>query len=163
MKIILLVRHAKSSWANFEVTDEDRPLNERGKKNAPEMAKRLLKRKISIDAFISSPARRARDTAAYFAEAYGVNKNQIVLVPELYMARHDDFVKTIRNAPQNANCIAIFSHNNGITDFANVISNTRIDEMPTCAVFAVKSDIDDWTQFYPENNEYYFFDYPKNV
>lgn len=161
MKTILLIRHAKSSWENFSVSDEDRPLNERGKKNAPEMARRLLKKDIRIDAFISSPAKRARATAEYFAEEYGVSKKKIILVPELYMASNAAFISTIRNAPEDAKTIALFSHNNGITEFANTLSDARIDEMPTCAVFAVHADIDDWHSFQPGNNSFYFFDYPK--
>lgn len=163
MKILLLVRHAKSSWENFSVTDEERPLNDRGKKNAPEMAKRLLKKKIGIDAFLSSPAKRARTTAEYFAEVYGVQKKQILLFPELYLAGHDAFVKVIREAPEKADSIAVFSHNNGITEFANRLSEARIDNMPTCAVFAVKCPIRHWIDFQPEGNDYYFFDFPKSL
>jgi phosphohistidine phosphatase len=161
MKTILLVRHAKSSWENFSVTDEERPLNDRGKKNAPEMAKRLLKKNIRIDAFISSPAKRARTTAEYFADEFGVSKKKIILVPELYMATPVAFVNTIKNAPEDAKTIALFSHNNGITEFANMLSDARIDNMPTCAVFAVQADIHNWQDFQPENNSFYFFDYPK--
>lgn len=161
MKTILLVRHAKSSWENFSVTDEDRPLNDRGKKNAPDMAKRLLKKNIQIDAFISSPAKRARTTAEYFADEYNVNKKKIILIPELYMATPAAFISAIQNAPEKAETIAIFSHNNGITEFANMLSETRIDNMPTCAVFAVQANIADWRTFQPGNANFYFFDYPK--
>lgn len=163
MKTILLIRHAKSSWENFTVSDEERPLNERGKKNAPEMARRLLKKKILIDAFISSPAKRAHTTARYFAEVYGVPKDNIILVPELYMAGTEAFTNTIRNAPSKAGTIALFSHNNGITEFANRLTAARIDDMPTCAVFAVKCNIDHWQEFTAGNNEFYFFDYPKSI
>lgn len=157
----MLVRHAKSSWENFSVKDAERPLNERGKKNAPEMARRLLKNKIPIDAFISSPAKRAKTTAAYFAEAYGTDTKHIIIVPELYMANGEAFMQAIRNAPEEADSIAIFSHNSGITDFANALSNARIDHMPTCAVFAVQCDIDSWSGFEPGSSTFYFFDYPK--
>lgn len=162
MKTILLVRHAKSSWENFSVSDEERPLNDRGKKNAPEMAKRLLKRKIEIDAFITSPAKRAVTTAEYFADVYGVKKSKLIVVSDLYMAGRDAFLKTIREAPSKASTIALFSHNNGITEFANLLSEARIDDMPTCAVFAVKSNIKHWHEFEVGNNEFYFFDYPKS-
>ena len=58
-KILLIIRHAKSSWEVGTLSDFDRPLNDRGKKDAPMMAKRLLDKKIKIDAFVSSPAKRA--------------------------------------------------------------------------------------------------------
>ncbi|HUQ67548.1 MAG TPA: histidine phosphatase family protein [Flavitalea sp.] len=163
MKTIILVRHAKSSWDDFSLKDEDRPLTDRGKKNAPEMAKRLLKKKVHIDAILSSPANRAKSTAEYFAKEYDIPRKKIILIPDLYMASNDAFIKTIRDAPPKADTIALFSHNNGITQFANALSETRIDNMPTCSVFAVKAAIDHWTQFEPGKTEFYFFDYPKSL
>lgn len=163
MKTIILVRHAKSSWDDFSLKDEERPLTERGKKNAPEMAKRLRKKDIRIDAILSSPAARAKATAEYFAKEYDIPKKKIILIPDLYMAGYNAFVKTIREAPPKAKSIAIFSHNNGITEFANLLSQTRIDHMPTCSVFAVKVDLQDWADFEPGNAEFYFFDYPKSL
>jgi len=78
MKILLLIRHAKSSWDDISVTDFDRPLNERGKKDAPMMARRLSDKKIKIDAFVASPAKRAKKTAVFFAKEFGVDENDIV-------------------------------------------------------------------------------------
>lgn len=163
LKTIILVRHAKSSWDDFSLKDEERPLTDRGKKNAPEMAKRLMKKKIPLDAILSSPAKRAKSTAEYFAKEYDIPKKKIKLVPELYMASNDAFIKTIRNAPEKADSIALFSHNNGITQFANTLSETRIDHMPTCSVFAVNVDIESWTDFEPGKTQFYFFDYPKSL
>jgi phosphohistidine phosphatase len=163
LKTIILVRHAKSSWDDFSLKDEDRPLTDRGKKNAPEMARRLLKKKIPIDAILSSPAKRAKSTAEYFAKEYDISKKKIIVVPELYMASNDAFIRTIRNAPEKADSIALFSHNEGITQFANSLSDARVDHMPTCSVFAVKTDIDNWEKFEPGKTEFYFFDYPKSL
>lgn len=162
MKTIILVRHAKSSWENFSQKDEERPLTERGKKNAPEMAGRLLKKKVEIDAFLSSPAKRAKSTAELFAREFGVDKKHIIVVPGLYMPGKEAFSSIIRNAPEKAGSIALFSHNNGITEFANLLCETRIDHMPTCSVFAVKCPITDWKDFEPGNNKFYFFDFPKS-
>jgi phosphohistidine phosphatase len=162
LKTIILVRHAKSSWDDFSLKDEDRPLTDRGKKNAPDMAKRLLKKKVPIDAILSSPAERAKSTAEYFAREYDISKKKIILIPELYMANNDAFVRTIRNAPEKANSIALFSHNDGITHFANSLSEAKVDNMPTCSVFAVKVDIKSWDEFEPGKSEFYFFDYPKS-
>ena len=69
MKTLIVVRHAKSSWAEPGLSDFDRPLNERGKKDGPNIAKRLKKRNIAIDLFVSSPAKRAKRTADLFADA----------------------------------------------------------------------------------------------
>ena len=68
MKTLIVVRHAKSSWANIGERDFDRNLNDRGKEDAPAMAEKLLHTKIKVDAFVSSPAKRARKTAKYFIE-----------------------------------------------------------------------------------------------
>jgi phosphohistidine phosphatase len=163
LKTIILVRHAKSSWDDISLKDEERPLTERGRKNAPDMAKRLLKKRIPIDVILSSPAERAISTAEYFAKEYGIKKKEIIRVPELYMATQDAFINTIKNAPEKADSIALFSHNNGITYFANPLSETRIDHMPTCSVFAVNVDIGSWSDFKPGHAKFYFFDYPKSL
>jgi phosphohistidine phosphatase len=119
MKTVLLIRHAKSSWGDLSMPDFDRPLNDRGKADAPKMAKRIHNKEIEIDAFISSPAKRAKKTAEIFAERYGLKKTDIILVPELYHAMDAVFFETISRAPKKSDSIAIFSHNPGITEFAN--------------------------------------------
>ena len=163
MKTIILIRHAKSSWDDFSLKDEDRPLNDRGKKNAPDMAKRLRKKDVPIDVILTSPAKRARSTAEFFAKEYDIAKKKIIEVPELYMASVDAFTRTIRSAPDKADSIAIFSHNEGITEFANSLTETKIDNMPTCSVYAVKVDIERWEEFQPGEAKFYFFDYPKSL
>ena len=162
MKTLLLIRHAKSSWDAPGLSDADRPLNDRGKKDAPEMAKRLKKRGLSIDQFISSTAKRARKTAKYFAEEFDVKKENIKEVEDLYMANANGFVKTIEDTKNKHDVIALFSHNPGITEFANSLTTTRIDDMPTCSVFAVQSSVDDWKEFMNAEKKFLFFDYPGN-
>ena len=77
MKQLLLIRHAKSDWNDASLSDFDRPLNNRGKTDAPVMAKRLLDKKVKIDLFISSPAKRAKKTASIFAKEYDIKKDKI--------------------------------------------------------------------------------------
>ncbi len=163
MKSVIIIRHAKSSWDNPEQPDFERPLNERGKRDAPQMAQRLLDKKISIDAFISSPARRAKKTASIFIEQYGLSPDGLILVPNLYHAGPSDFYQAIAQAPAAAKTIALFSHNPGITEFVNQLTNTKVDEMPTCAIFAVKANIRDWPAFKDASKEFWFFDYPKST
>jgi phosphohistidine phosphatase len=143
------------------MTDFDRPLNERGKEDAPKMAKRLLEREVAIDAFISSPAKRARKTASLFIKEYDRDKDEIILVPELYHPASQAFYTAIEHAPANASCIALFSHNPGITEFVNELTEVRIDDMPTCSVFAVRANIQRWSQFKDAEKQYWFFDFPK--
>ena len=161
-KTLLIVRHAKSSWENFSVKDFDRPLNERGKRDAPAMAKRLLEKKVLIDAFVASPAKRAKKTAEAFCKVYGVEKDSIQFFEELYLAGPTSFVDVISKTSDELKNIAVFSHNNGITEFANTLTTTRIDEIPTCGIFAVKFTAEHWADFATVEKQFWFFDSPKN-
>jgi phosphohistidine phosphatase len=156
MKEIILVRHAKSDWGNALLPDFERPLNERGKKDAPFMAARLRSRIPVIDAFVSS-----RKTAAFFAKEYGLDKTAIRLIDELYEPAENNFVHVIKKLEDPLSTVILFSHNNGITDFANSLTNARIDNMPTCGIFAVKVHTDSWQDFMNAEMEFDFFDYPK--
>jgi phosphohistidine phosphatase len=162
MKQLFLVRHAKSDWGDFSLADFDRPLNERGKKDAPVMAQRLLDKKIIINAFISSPAKRAKKTAGLFAEIYKIGKEDIIFYQELYGAAEHVFYDVIAGTKNKFDSIAVFSHNPGITDFANLLTEARIDNIPTSGIFAVKIDCATWTDFKNAKKEFLFFDYPKN-
>jgi phosphohistidine phosphatase len=163
MKSILLVRHAKSSWEDLSMADFDRPLNDRGKRDAPAMAERLAQRHVEIDAFVSSPAKRARKTAEIFSKSLRQNKKDVQFKEELYEASEADFAEVVRSLPDDANVVAIFSHNPGITDYANSLTGSRIDNIPTSGIFAVKADVDDWKKFDSASKEVWFFDYPKNA
>lgn len=162
MKKLLFIRHAKSSWNDITQKDFDRPLNDRGHKDAPVMAKRLLKQDITIDAFVSSPAVRALATAQYFAEAYEVKKKKIVEEHSLYLAEPEVFFNIISKLDDDDKTVAIFSHNPGITEFVNELGVARIDDMPTCAIFGVKADIKSWKDFKDAEKKFWFFDCPKN-
>jgi phosphohistidine phosphatase len=143
------------------MTDFERPLNDRGKKDAPEMAQRLLKRNIPIDAFISSTAKRARKTASIFAKAFDREKEDVLLRDELYHAAEKDFYGVISQLPGSMNNITLFSHNPGLTDFANALtSEIRIDNVPTCGMFAITFQ-GDWPGFREAQKQFLFFDYPK--
>jgi phosphohistidine phosphatase len=163
MKTLILIRHAKSDWNDLSISDFDRPLNNRGKRDAPVMAQRLADKKININLFISSPAKRARKTAEVFAEAYDKNKNEVVLIPDLYMASTSAFYKIIADTKNKFDSIAVFSHNPGITEVSCFLTNSlQIGSVPTCGVVAVKIQTDDWKNFAEAPKELMFFDFPKN-
>ena len=163
MKIVLLIRHAKSSWDDITIDDFERPLNDRGKRDAPEMARRLLKRKQEIDAFISSPAKRAKKTALLFAEEFKFDKDKVKFHDYLYHPSRENLLRAIESAPDKADNIAIFSHNPGITAFVNELTETKVDDMPTCAIFAVSADIKRWKDFRNAARKFLYFDYPKST
>src|SRR6476620_8457076 len=95
MKTLILVRHAKSSWDKPGMSDLERPLNERGKKDAPEMSKRLKERNVLPDLLLSSTAKRAKKTARLFADELGLDKDIIKENESLYMATPEAFNETL--------------------------------------------------------------------
>ena len=161
MKTLLLIRHAKSDWNNSSLGDFDRPLNDRGKRDAPMMAHRLLDRKIKIDAFIASPAKRAKRTASMFAKEYKRDKDEIIFIEELYGAPARTFYDVITKTNDKFDSIALFSHNPGITDFANILTDARTDNIPTCGIFAVRIKGKHWRDFEEAQKEFWFVDYPR--
>ncbi|MFN4285794.1 MAG: SixA phosphatase family protein [Lacibacter sp.] len=159
-KILLLVRHAKSSWAEPGLADFDRPLNDRGKRDAPEMAQRLLQKKLIPDLLVTSTAKRARSTCKAFAEVLHVK--QVQQTDDLYLAGVDAFEQVVAALPDSANTVALFAHNPGITAYANTLTNVRVDDMPTCAIYAVEAACDSWRDFSAAEKRFLFFDYPKS-
>ena len=143
--------------------DFDRPLNDRGHRDVPVMAKRLIDKGVLIDEFISSPAMRAITTASYFAEAYGMGKEKIKTFPQMYHAAPAVFYDVVALIDDKFTTASVFSHNPGITAFVNELTGTRIDNMPTCGVFAVTAEIDHWHDFRIAKKSFWFFDYPKLV
>jgi len=161
MRTIILIRHAKSSWDNPGQPDFERTLNERGKRNAAEMAIRLRKRLPEIDLFVSSTATRAKKTAELFMKEYKSDSDKLMLVPELYQAEPDSFLSTISGLSDVYQSVAIFAHNPGITYFINRLTQVHIDHLPTCGIFAVCSTLETWIVFEEAEKEFLFFDYPK--
>lgn len=127
------------------------------------MAERLHERGIRIDAFISSPAKRAKKTAEQFAKKYKKDEDQILFKTELYMAGEDAFFSVIEKLDDRLDCVAVFSHNPGITDFANSLTDARVDNIPTCGIFAVSVNAKKWSKVRDAAKEFLFFDYPKAV
>lgn len=161
MKTLFLIRHAKSDWGDNSLSDFERPLNDRGKSDAPKMAHRLLDKKIEIDVFISSPAKRARKTASVFAKELNVDMEDVIYRDELYGAAEDVYYDVIANTDDKYENIAIIAHNPGITDFANQLTDTRVDNIPTCGIFALTVDCKHWSAFRDAAKHFLFFDYPK--
>jgi|SRR5450432_254182 len=157
MKTLLLIRHAKSSHDFGVASDFERPLNERGFKEAAEMGKKLLKKKVTIDQFVSSPAIRARTTAELIAKEYQRKPDEIIFIPPLYHAYQEIFTNIIGTLDDAFQNIALFSHNPGITDFASSLTDTHINNMPTSSVFAVTANIGSWKNFSSAEKKFLFF------
>lgn len=162
MKTLYLVRHAKSSWAEPGATDFERPLNDRGKRDAADMGKRLKLREIHFDSIISSPALRAEKTALLFAREMGYDTEAIIWDKDLYLAAPETILNTISKVPDTVNSLAIFCHNPGITELANTLSSVRVDNMSTGSVYAVSYAGESWKEFEKASPRFLFFDYPKS-
>ena len=162
MKKLLLVRHAKSDWDNIKLSDFDRPLNERGKRNAPEMAKRLIKKDIIPQHIVSSPAKRAYSTAKYFAEAFGFEKKDIQKEEDIYEASADTLLKTINKFDNKYDFIAMFGHNPGITTLTVGLCGAHVFNIPTCGMVLIEFPFEDWAMVSYGTGDQKMYDYPKN-
>lgn len=156
MKTVLLIRHAKSDWPEG-VDDFDRPLTDYGRENAHEMATFLKKENIQIDQFISSPANRAETTCSIFAKIFEKNYST---ERQLYNPREIHFENIIYGLDNSVDTIALFSHNNGISNFANYLTDEIIN-LPTCGVAAYQIDCKDWADFEISKKKLAFFQSPK--
>jgi phosphohistidine phosphatase len=161
-KTLYLVRHAKSSWKNPELSDSERPLNKRGKHDAP-LIGRFLKQKNEIpELLVSSTAKRALKTAENFAEELHSSK-KIVSDESLYMAGIDDFISVIENIEDSINSVMLFSHNPGITDFANYITGSDIENIPTAGTVRIDFSMKSWKDCRKTKGELKFFISPKKL
>lgn len=150
MKRLLLVRHAKSDWSDGSVEDFDRPLNDRGRMDAPEMATYLASRGVLPSLLVSSPAHRAYTTARLFAEIFGIPENDISKEETLYEASADTILAAVRNFSDAEETVALFSHNPGLTMAAGRFAQDYLDNVPTCGVALIEADITSWRDFQPE-------------
>lgn len=145
MRLLTIVRHAKSTWDYPELTDFERPLNERGRHDAPLMAQRLARVPPRPDAIISSPANRALTTARLFADVMGVKDVDIQVNARIYDASLGALLKVVHDLDDGDRHVMLFGHNPGFSELAHAFTECPFDELPTCAAarfeFAVKS----WT------------------
>jgi phosphohistidine phosphatase len=163
MKTLYIIRHAKSSWADPIASDFERGLNDRGKRDAPKMGKRLKEKEIHPDIMISSPAKRALATAKRISEVIKYRKERIKIESKLYHADEDTILSLVQNINDNHNSAMVFGHNPGLTDFVNAISSEEIniDNVPTCGIAAFTLPVESWKDASLKSAKFLFFDYPK--
>jgi len=161
MKTLYLVRHAKSSWENRNLTDFDRTLNDRGKRDAPFMAKLLKDKKIASDLILSSPAVRAFTTAKIFANEFNISEEDIVKNESIYEADRSDLLKIITAIDDSINNLMLFGHNPGITYLSNYLCDFETDNIPTCGIICMQLGFDSWNYLGNKTCRFKFFDYPK--
>ena len=161
MRILTLVRHAKSSRDYPELSDFERPLNSRGRKEAPAIAARLRKADIKPDLLISSPATRAITTARLFAEELNLHLDEIVLNPHIYEASAWTLLHIVRSLPQEHMEVMLFGHNPGISHFAHDLAKCEFDEMPTGAAVRIELPARGWSLIQPGSGKVLRYDTSK--
>ncbi len=161
MKQLYLIRHAKSSWDNPELKDHDRPLNKRGKRDAPLMAKVLRKKGVKPDLILSSSAIRALDFAKVIAGETGYKKTNIEVMKKLYMADENEMLILLRSVEDNNNSVFMVGHNPDLTAFANSLCNYDLDNIPTSGIFQIEFDKSSWKDIDFGKGKLVSFDYPK--
>ena len=159
MKKIILLRHAKSSWKDASLDDFDRPLNRRGKKDAPIMADKLAMRKIKIDLIISSPANRTTETAKIFANILGYD-SEIIFNDKLYEASYKEILEVINLVDDKYQNVLLVCHNPGITHLANYLSDYFIENISTSGIVGLSTNIS-WKNINENGCSFLFYDYPK--
>jgi len=161
MKHLILVRHAKSSWKDSTLEDHERPLNNRGKREAPFMAKKFREKKMDVDLIVSSTAERAMDTAKEFAKKLDYKKEKIVGDSALYLVEADELLAYVKKLDDDYKSIMLFGHNPGFTWFANYLTNGKIENVPTCGIVAIDFDTKVWNEIAEGTGIVRFFEYPK--
>jgi len=162
MKTLTLVRHAKSSWKDTSLSDRDRPLNKRGKRDAPEMGRRIVAAGIRPSLIVSSPAVRAWTTAKIIADEIGYPREFLQRDNGLYLATVNGILDVIVAQDVGFSSLMLVGHNPGFTDFANYLVPGLTNNMPTAAVVSVEIDSDDWSLYDKPATELLLYDFPKN-
>jgi phosphohistidine phosphatase len=144
MKTLFLVRHAKSSRDDPALSDKERPLNDRGMRDAVRMGERLARQGVKPDLIVSSPARRALATAEIIARKLDYKVKDIVVDERLYAAALDDLLEVIQEFGDKPNRVMLFGHNPEMTELAHRLSS-KIAAMPTCAVAEFSFDTKSWS------------------
>ncbi len=161
MKTLYLVRHAKSSWDNANLSDHDRPLNSRGEKDAPRMGKRLKKRTPQPEVIISSSAARAETTANILAETINYPLSEVKIDPRLYGAEPEDVLSIISELDETISCAMLVGHNPTFTALINALGRCDIANVPTCGLGVLAFPMDTWQDIAIVKGELLDFDYPK--
>jgi phosphohistidine phosphatase len=160
MKKLIVIRHAKSSWDYPELSDSERPLNKRGMRDAPRMGARLMKTGWIPDLMISSPARRAMDTARMISRELNYPEERIRREEKLYFGGIRGMQDVIRKLDDGHDRIMIFSHNPTIEGFIDQMVGGFYEHVPTCAIAGIEFDVESWSAI-GGNGKLLFFDYPK--
>ncbi len=163
MKQLTLIRHAESAWGTRNIDDIDRPLNHRGERDAPRIARHIRESGFSPDLILSSPATRAATTAEEIARGVGYDLENIVWKDQIYAAMIEDLVQLIWELDNQHAHVALVGHNPAFTELANQLQDTPIGSMPTGGVVSISFDSDRWSDVPDRCGSLLTFDSPKTI
>lgn len=145
------------------MSDFDRPLNERGTRDAPVMAERLFNKNEGIQQIVSSTANRAITTAKVFAAKLGLGAESLIEQELLYGANTPTLLKIVNGLNDENDSVVIFGHNPGLTDFSCYLSGQYISNIPTCGIVKITFEVDSWKAVSRDLGTQVYFDFPKNT
>ncbi|HKK13265.1 MAG TPA: histidine phosphatase family protein [Gammaproteobacteria bacterium] len=160
---LTLVRHAKSSWKHGELADFDRPLKKRGRGDAPRMGRRLAQQGLCPQLMVSSPARRALETARLMAPELGYPPDRIAIDRRIYAADADVLRSVIAGQAEAIAHLMLVGHNPALTDLCNRLTRAGIANLPSCGVVCVDFAVEGWSAVGHATGELVLFDYPKSA
>ncbi len=152
-KTLYIARHAKSSWDDPTLSDFDRPLNARGMRDAPRMAKLLAEENVAPQIIVSSPAKRARTTAEIYQEDIG---GELVFDERIYEASEMTLRYLVDEYLDKYDAVMIVGHNPGLTALADRLSDADIYNLPTASIIGIEFDSNDRSE-----GKAVFYEYPK--
>jgi phosphohistidine phosphatase len=161
MKTLLLMRHAKSSWKDEMLADHDRPLNKRGKRDAPRMGMLMREEGLAPDLILSSSAMRAFRTAELAAEACGFD-GEILVNRDLYAAGPESFFEALEQIPDECNLVLAIGHNPGMEELLEGLTD-EVQAMPTAALAQIELDIDHWADLQEKSGRLVELWLPRNL
>jgi len=160
---LTLVRHAKSSWKDPSLSDRERPLNGRGKRDAPRMASWLAGREPHYDALLSSPAKRARRTALTLCEALSVPEASLIVDDDLYTFDGAQLLNALRHLDPGWQSVLVVGHNPAITETLDFLCGGAIDNVPTCGIADIEIRAHTWKELHAGCGELKRFETPKQL
>lgn len=162
MKVLYIVRHAKSGWDNPMLSDFERPLTARGHRDAPVMAGIVSGQANPPTLIVSSSALRAITTARAFSSVLGLPLDMMLIKNALYEASTDDVLRVVRSFDDSHDVVMLVGHNPSVSSVVNNFSNTIVDEMPTCSVAKlVFKDALKWSDIGDRTAKLEMFERPK--
>jgi phosphohistidine phosphatase len=163
MKKLYLVRHAKSDRNIPELPDFERPLNTRGRIDAPMMGDLLKGMNVMPELIISSPATRALATARLLADHMKYPLSKILVEEEIYEAWRENLVEVLKRTDNSAKSVMLIGHNPGLQLLAEFLAEFPHENIPTCGIVGIELQINEWDDIKQSCGRIMFFEYPKKV